>query len=284
MIKLLWSINSQELTNAHRCFLNSMKLLLDVIWILYVYSYQVEKSSTCQNKDIMNLLIKKNWDFKYFLLKILPPSLLFEYRYVCSFLLHVVIFIISNVLFKFANMIRLYLIIIYTGINWPEELVWKAKEWHTLNQYKDNKKVCEYFYSTKYIAKCNCEYFHCCDQVSLFPWFGLHPSVRVGRVPVRKTLGVAAGKGRTSPIEWPGIPWRHQIKSRVLVMATGRRRRGFLCVRLRDLPNVDVGFAKEATRIFEHSLAWVHNVKGSYWSLHLGHVSCLVQQSLKRNV
>ena len=34
--------------------------------------------------------------------------------------------------------------IIYTGINWPEELVWKAKEWHTLNQYKDNKKLCEY--------------------------------------------------------------------------------------------------------------------------------------------
>lgn len=42
--------------------------------------------------------------------------------------------------------------------------------------------------------------FYCCDQVNLFPWFGLHPSVRVGRVPVRKTLGVAAGKGRTPPI------------------------------------------------------------------------------------
>ena len=123
--------------------------------------------------------------------------------------------------------------------------------------------------------------FYCCDQVNLFPWFGLHPSVRVGRVPVWKTLGVAAGEGRTPPIVWSGIPWRHQVKSRVLVMATGRRRRGFLCVRLRDLPNVDVGFAKEATRIFEHSLAWVHYVKGGYWSLHLGHVSCLVQQSLK---
>lgn len=87
MIKLLWSINFQELTTAQKMFLKKYKIALRYYLnpVCIKYSYQVEKICTCQNKYIMNIWIKKNWDFKYFLLKILPPSFLFEYRYVCGF-------------------------------------------------------------------------------------------------------------------------------------------------------------------------------------------------------